>query len=137
MNKSKEGFQIQIHIEALSIYKIVLLLNRSNTGGIIGGVLMALIDTYRGNVIRKREAISKLVYEKSKENDKIAKARGKIDSANAAIKRTKNASTIKSKLNEITRAEKEITAAEKKIADIEKRTSKLEKELSTEQKKVE
>ena len=98
---------------------------------------MALIDTYRGNVIRKREAISKLVSEKSKENDKIAKARGKIDSANAAIKRTKNASTIKSKLNEITRAEKEITAAEKKIADIEKRTSKLEKELSTEQKKVE
>lgn len=98
---------------------------------------MALIDTYRGNVIRKREAISKLVYEKSKENDKIAKARGKIDSANAAIKRTKNASTIKSKLNDIARAEKDITTAEKKIADIEKRTSKLEKELSDEQKKVE
>ena len=98
---------------------------------------MALIDTYRGNVIRKREAISKLVSEKSKENDKIAKARGKIDSANAAIKRTKNASTIKSKLNDIARAEKDITTAEKKIADIEKRTSKLEKELSDEQKKVE
>lgn len=35
---------------------------------------MALIDTYRSNVIRKREAISKLVSDKAKESDKIAKA---------------------------------------------------------------
>lgn len=45
---------------------------------------MALIDTYRSNVIRKREAISKLVSDKAKESDKIAKARAKIDSANQA-----------------------------------------------------
>lgn len=45
---------------------------------------MALIDTYRSNVIRKREAISKLVSDKAKESDKIAKARAKIYSANQA-----------------------------------------------------
>lgn len=42
---------------------------------------MALIYTYSSNVIRKREAISKLVSDKAKESDKIAKARAKIDSA--------------------------------------------------------
>lgn len=100
-------------------------------------VHMALIDTYRKNVERKRDGIAKLSSDKAKEKDKIAKARRKIDTAKAAIKRTKNASTIKSKQNEITRAEKEITTAENKIADIEKKISKLEKELSDEQKKVE
>ena len=84
-------------------------------------VLMSLIDTYRGNVIRKRESISKLVSEKVKESDKITKARSKIDSANSTIKRTHSTSTIKSKLHEIARAEKEITIVEKKIADIEKK----------------
>ena len=100
-------------------------------------VYMALIDTYRKNIIRKREEIVKLVSDKAKEKDKIAKARIKIDNANAAITRTKNVTTIKSKMNDINRAEKEITAAEKKIAYIEKKSSKLEKELSDEQKKVE
>lgn len=50
---------------------------------------MALIDTYRKNIIRKREEIVKLVSDKAKEKDKIAKARIKIDNANAAITRTK------------------------------------------------
>lgn len=98
---------------------------------------MAIIDTYRKNVVKKREGIAKLASDKAKEKDKIAKARTKIDRANATIKRTKNATTIKSKLNEITKAEKDITTAEKKVADIEKKSSKLEKELSDEQKKVE
>ena len=98
---------------------------------------MALIDTYRKNVVKKRDEIAKLASDKAKEKDKIAKARTKIDKANAAIRRTKNVATIKSKMNDITKAEKDITAAEKKIADIEKKSSKLEKELSAEQKKVE
>lgn len=49
---------------------------------------MALIDTYRHNVTRKRDEIAKLTSDKSKEKDKIAKARMKIDSANSAIGRT-------------------------------------------------
>lgn len=97
---------------------------------------MALIDTYRNNVVKKRDEIAKLASDKAREKDKIAKARIKIDNANATIRRTKNTATIKSKMNIITKAEKEITAAEKKIADIEKKSSKLEKELSDEQKKV-
>ena len=59
---------------------------------------MALIDTYRKNIIRKREEIVKLVSDKAKEKDKIARARIKIDNANAAITRTKNVTTIKSKI---------------------------------------
>ena len=98
---------------------------------------MALIDTYRKNVVKKRDDIVKLASDKAKEKEKIAKARKKIDSAKEAIRRTKSETTIKSRQNEITKAEKEITAAEKKIADIEKKNSKLEKELSDEQKKVE
>lgn len=100
-------------------------------------VCMALIDTYRRNVVKKRDEIAKLSSDKAGEKGKIVKARTKIDNANSIIARTKNAATIKSKMNDITKAEKEITAAEKKIADIEKKSSKLEKELSDEQKKVE
>ena len=59
---------------------------------------MAIIDTYRKNVIKKREEIAKLASDKAKENEKIAKAREKIDRANATIKRTKNESTIHSKI---------------------------------------
>ena len=36
---------------------------------------MALIDTYRHNVTRKRDEIAKLTSDKAKEKDKIAKAR--------------------------------------------------------------
>lgn len=97
---------------------------------------MALIDTYRNNVARKREVIAKLTSEKANEKGKIARARTKIDNANEAINRTKNTTTIKSKNKEILRAEKDLTSAEKKIAEIEKKISKLEKELSAEQKKV-
>lgn len=98
---------------------------------------MALIDTYRKNVVKKRDEVAKLALDKAREKDKIAKARNKIDNANSVIRRTKNATIIKSRMNDIIKAEKDITAAEKKIADIEKKSSRLEKELSAEQKKVE
>lgn len=98
---------------------------------------MALIDTYRRNVTRKRDEIAKLTSEKAKEKNKIAKARTKIDSANSAIGHTKNTSTIKSKLRDIFNAEKDITAAEKKISELENKLSKAEKDLAEEQKKVE
>lgn len=97
---------------------------------------MALIDTYRNNVTRKRDEIAKLTADKAKEKEKIAKARTKIDSANVAINRTKSASTVKSKLRDISSAEKDITASEKKISELEKKLSKAEKDLAEEQKKV-
>lgn len=98
---------------------------------------MALIDTYRRNVTRKRDEIAKLTSEKAKEKNKIAKARTKIDSANSAIGHTKNTSTIKSKLRDISNAEIDITAVEKKISELENKLSKAEKDLAEEQKKVE
>lgn len=97
---------------------------------------MALIDTYRKNIANKRGDIANLVSGKAKENEKIATARTKIEKSNAAIRKTKNVATIKSKMNDIARAEKDITSAEKKISEIEKKISKLEKEISDEQKKV-
>lgn len=98
---------------------------------------MAIIDTYRGNVNRKREQISKLSSDKAKENAKIVAAKVKIERASDAIKRTKSVSTVKTKTNEINRAEKDITVSEKKISEIEQKIAKLEKELVAEQKKVE
>ena len=68
---------------------------------------MALIDTYRNNVTRKRAEIAKLTADKAKEKSKIAKARTKIDNANSAINRTKNATTVKSKMRDILSAEKD------------------------------
>ena len=97
---------------------------------------MALIDTYRKNVVKKREDIAKQASDKAKEMGRIAKTRAKIDNANATIARTKNVTLIKTKIKDIAKAEKEITTSQKKIADIEKKISKLEKELSDEQKKV-
>jgi len=98
---------------------------------------MALIDTYRTNVAKKREQFSKLFSEKAKENEKIAAARTKIERASDAIRKTKSSATIKSKTNDITRAEKDITTSEQKIAVLEKQIAKLEKEIADEQKKVE
>lgn len=97
---------------------------------------MTLIDVYKRNVIKKRKEITKLSSDKAKEKDKITKARVKIDNANAAIRRTKSESIIKSKRNNIARAEKDITTAEKKIATIEQKLSKAEKDLLNEQGKV-
>ena len=97
---------------------------------------MAMIDSYRNNVIRKKEELAKLSSDKARENDKIAKARQKIDTANSAIRRTSSISTIKSRQNDIIRAEKEITNSEKKIADIQRKSSRLSKDISDLQKKI-
>ena len=51
----------------------------------------------------------------AKEQAKIAPLQKKIISAKGAISRTKSQSTIKSKLNEIERAEKSISDIQKKM----------------------
>lgn len=97
---------------------------------------MSLIDTYRNNVRRKREAIAKLYDDKAKASDKISKENKKIVSAKAAIGRTKNQSTIKSKTKDIEKSEKTISDLNKDIASIEKKIAKAESDLSAEQKKL-
>lgn len=96
---------------------------------------MALIDTYRSNITRKKSEISKLSQDKAKESAKIPALKSKIIAAKSAIERTKIQSTIKSKLSDIGRAEKDIAAVNKKIADYEKKIAQKDKELASEQKK--
>ena len=38
----------------------------------MGGIFMAMIDTYRRNVVKKREDIAKLASDKAKEKEKTA-----------------------------------------------------------------
>lgn len=95
---------------------------------------MALIDTYRNNVLKKKEKISELNADLAKEQAKIAPLRKKILSAEDTISRTKSTSTVRSKLNEIARMNKSITDVEKKISDIQKKIAQQQKELSSAEK---
>lgn len=88
------------------------------------------VDSERNNVARKKSELNKLKLDYSKEQLKIAPLQKKIIDANAAIKKTKSQSTIKSKLNEIERANKGINDATKKAGDIQKKIGLKEKELS-------
>lgn len=96
---------------------------------------MALIDTYRSNITRKKSEISKLSQYKAKESTKIPVLKSKIIAAKSAIERTKSQSTNRSKLSEISRAEKDIADLDKKIADYEKKITQKDKELASEQKR--
>ena len=95
---------------------------------------MSQIDTYRKSVLKKREEIAKLNQDLAKEQAKISPLQHKIMSANNSIKRTQSQSTIKSKLNEIERANKAIADIQKKIGDIHKKIAQKDKELATAQK---
>ncbi|MDG2958080.1 CHAT domain-containing protein [Exercitatus varius] len=92
---------------------------------------MALIDTYRSHKLRKQEEISKLSSDLSKENSKLAGYHKKIVEARQAISRTKILSTIKSKTNDIMRAERSIADINKKVAQIQEKIARKEKELAT------
>ena len=61
---------------------------------------MALIDSYRTTLLKKREELAKLNQDLAREQSKIAPLQKKIISAKSAIGRTKSESTIKSKLSE-------------------------------------
>jgi hypothetical protein len=98
---------------------------------------MSFLDSYRRNVVRKREEIAKFQQGKAKEQTKIANFSGKINSASQAISRSSSANTIKTKMREIERYQKDQATAEKKVSDFENKIAKKYKELSDEQKKVE
>ncbi len=97
---------------------------------------MAIIDTYKNNVHRKKQEILKLNEDNAKERKKIADNRSKILSAKQSISRTKSEPTIKSKLREIERYEKSISDFEKKIANNHKKITQKQKELNNEENKV-
>lgn len=97
---------------------------------------MGLIDTYRNNIVRKKQEISKLSSDRVKETKKIPDLKKKIISANDTISRTKSQSTIKSKLAEIQRAEKALADVDKKVASIDAKIAIKDKEISIEEKKL-
>lgn len=99
-------------------------------------VIMSFIDSYRNNILRKREEITKISQDKARESAKIPSLNQKIISAKNAISRTTSTSTIRSRWSEIERAEKDIASVNKKIADLEKKIAQKDKELAAEEKKL-
>ncbi|MBB6370109.1 CHAT domain-containing protein [Chryseobacterium shigense] len=97
---------------------------------------MAQIDSYRTTLINRQNELSRLTSDKAKEQVKIADLNKKINSASDAIKRTKNISSINSKLKEIERYNKDIASTTKKIADLESKIVKKNKEIFDTQKKI-
>lgn len=97
---------------------------------------MPIIDTYRNNLLRKRDELSKLSSEKSRASEKRSQQKQKIITASNAIKRTSSQSTIRTKTAEIERAEKEIASIDKSIAELDKKIAQKEKEIATEERKI-
>lgn len=97
---------------------------------------MAIIDTYRNNISRKRGELSKLSSDKAKESNKKAQQMQKIISATNTLKRTSSQSIIRSKTSEIGKAEKTIAVIDKKIAELDKKIAQKEREITLEEKKL-
>jgi len=95
---------------------------------------MAQIEYYKKQILKKKEELSKLNISLAQEQTKITSQEKKIISAKAAIGRTKNQSTVKSKLNEIDRANKNIADIRKKCGEIQTKIAKVEKEIVTAEK---
>lgn len=96
---------------------------------------MAMIDTYRNNILRKKSEVAKLQKDRANESKKIPALRDKIISANRSISTTKFASTITSKMREIQSIEKKLADIDKKIAEYDFKIARKEKELTDEEKK--
>ncbi|MDR7002255.1 CHAT domain-containing protein [Neobacillus niacini] len=97
---------------------------------------MALIDSYRSNILRKKNELAKLQSDRANETKKIPTQTNKILSAKKAIARTKSMSTIQTKYREIERAEKELATINKKLADIDRKIARKETEIFVEEKKL-
>lgn len=88
---------------------------------------MAQIEYYKKQILKKKEELSKLNISLAQEQTKITSQEKRIISAKAAIGRTKNQSTVKSKLNEIDRANKNIAYIRKKWGRFKQKLQKLRK----------
>lgn len=97
---------------------------------------MSLLSLYSSNVRRKKEELARLKKDRVKYVSDISSASQKITRLSSQIKNTKSLSTIKSKMNEISREEKKKSDAEKKVADYDKKIAIKEKELCNEELKL-
>lgn len=82
---------------------------------------MSQLDSYRNTLLRKKEELTKLSQDLAKEQAKLAPLQSKIISAKSAISRTKNQSTIKSRLGDIDRATKSIADVQKRLVTFKRR----------------
>jgi hypothetical protein len=96
---------------------------------------MAMIDTYRNNIQRKRDELAKLSKDRANESSKIPPLNAKILSANNTISRTKSQSTVQSKLREISNAQKSLAEIDKKIATKNQELINEEKRFRQEEEK--
>ena len=97
---------------------------------------MSLLSMYSSNVKRKKEEITRLKKDRIKYVNDASSSSQKIVRLSNQLKNTKSASTLKSKLNEISREEKKKSDAEKKVSDYDKKIATKEKELYNEELKL-
>ncbi|MED4170785.1 CHAT domain-containing protein, partial [Priestia megaterium] len=97
---------------------------------------MALIDTYRNNIMRKKKELSKLESDKASEIKKSSESEKKIIAAKNSISRTKNESTIRSRIRDIDRYNNTLATINKKISNLESKIVNKSKEISNEEKKL-
>ena len=82
---------------------------------------MSLLAIYTSNVKRKKDEISRLKRDRVRYVNDISTASQKIVRLNNQLKNTKSQSSIRSKMNEISRDEKRVNDAQKKVADYDKK----------------
>lgn len=97
---------------------------------------MALIDSYKSSLISKQKELGRLLSDKATVQLKISDLNKKINAANDAIRRTKTASIINSKVREIDRLSKESVNYTKKLADLETKIARKNQEITGYQTKV-
>lgn len=97
---------------------------------------MAMIDSHRRNVERKRYEIARLIDQKAKEYAKITSLNNKVQSATKRMNSSKSLATISSRQKEIYKYQAEISKVEKKISELEIKISRKNKELQPVQRKI-
>lgn len=97
---------------------------------------MAIIDTYRNTMKRKREEIADLQEKKAKGTKRMSDLAKKIQSAEETMRRTSSASIVRSKQKEIARYKDEQANIQDELANIEKKLATKEKEYNEADKKV-
>jgi hypothetical protein len=97
---------------------------------------MAMIDTYRNNVARKRDEVARLTEQKAKEHAKIISIKTKVQSATRQMNSSKVLTTINNRRKEIFKHQEDIAKVEKKIAGFESKIAKKNRDLQNEQKKL-
>lgn len=97
---------------------------------------MSLLSIYSSNVKRKKDELARLKKDRVRYVSDVSSASQKITRLSSQLNNTKSPSSIKSKLNEISREEKKKSDAEKKVSDYDKKIATKERELYNEEIKL-